>query len=612
MMIERDCLAIQSIELAQEAAIERLLNSYLREVRGGRQPASTGDLSLVEIPHDASTGPPDRRFLMFLTLPASQAILIGEITYLSTIGHHQFGCLFWVGQDKGQLSFSDIHRMKVVDLILTEIASVEPDEEIRDSRRQALQKQIENSIEKTALYVEHRSHSHLLRLDLDGEEQLLAAEQSLLFGHPFHPMPKSSDGFSTDDLDRYAPELGASFSLHYFALSHRLVYEDFLPEATKNIIPASVLKQAGGCLNLIDGDWRLLPCHPQQAAFLSRLPPVQTLMAEGELRYLGPLGRPVYPTSSVRTVFDPEHPFFFKLPLNVRITNFIRVNPLEQLQRTLDVSRAVNALRREVSTPGLTVLLETGFRTIACEEWDETEQKELASQFGVLFRESPAVMSAMAPMVLASLLESHPQSREPAIVRALRRAAGGRPADISFCLEWLGQYLKISVLPLLRLFIQAGISLEAHVQNTLVTLENGWPVHLFVRDLEGGSISRERAEQNGWYGRLLHESSPAFYRDEEAWHRLKYYLFVNQLGHLISILARYLPAEEAKLWQSVRIVLEEHSRGGATHAEKRYLEELLNDPNLPAKANLLSCFQERGEQPVYVAIPNPLRPSEIS
>jgi siderophore synthetase component len=406
--------------------------------------------------------------------------------------------------------------------------------------------------------------------------------------------------------------LGASFSLHYFALSHRLVYDDFLPEPARNVIPAKVLSQAGGCLNLVDGDWRLLPCHPRQAAFLYRLPPVQTLIAEGELRYLGPLGGPVYPTSSVRTVFDPEHPLFFKLPLNVRITNFIRINPLEHLQRSMDVSKAVKTFRSEVSTPGFTVLLEIGFRTIACEEWSETEREELASQFGVLFRESPAAMGTMTPMVLASLLESSPQSREPAIVRALWRAGGGRPPDLSFCLEWLRQYLKISVLPLLRLFIQTGISLEAHVQNTLVALNNGWPLHLFVRDLEGGSISRERAEQNGLYGRLLHENSPAFYRDEEAWHRLKYYLFVNQLGHLISTIARYLPAEEAKLWQAVRSVLEERPRVATTHAEKRYLEELLDDPKLPAKANLLSCFQQRGEQPVYVAIPNPLRTSEIS
>jgi L-2,3-diaminopropanoate---citrate ligase len=611
MMTERDFLAIRSLELAQEAAIERLLNSYLREMRGGQRSASTGDLSLVEMTHDGSTKPPDRRFLMSMSLPASRAVLIGEITYLSTIGYHQFGNLFWVGQDKGQLSFSEIPRMKLVDLILTEISSHEPDEEIRESRRQSLQRQIENSIEKTALYVEHSLYSHS-GLDVEGEGRLLDAEQSLLFGHPFHPMPKSSEGFSPDDLDRYAPELGASFSLHYFALSHRLVYDDFLPEPARNVIPASVLSQAGGCLNLVDGDWRLLPCHPRQATSLYRLPQVQTLIAEGELRYLGPLGEPVYPTSSVRTVFDPDHPFFFKLPLNVRITNFIRINPLEHLQRSMDVSRAIKTLRSEVSTPGFSVLLEVGFRTIACEKWGETEREELASQFGVLFRESPAAMSTMTPMVLASLLESSPQSREPAIVRALWRAGGGRPPDFSLCLEWLGQYLKISVLPLLRLFIQTGISLEAHVQNTLVALNKGWPVHLFVRDLEGGSISRERAEQNGLYNPLLHESSPAFYSDKEAWHRLKYYLFVNQLGHLISTIARYLPAEEAKLWQAVRSVLEERSGVAPTHAEKRYLEELLDDPKLPAKANLLSCFQQRGEQPVYVAIPNPLRPSEIS
>src|SRR5207253_1436612 len=43
----------------------------------------------------------------------------------------------------------------------------------------------------------------------------LAAEQSIRFGHPFHPAPKASPGFTAADLDRYAPEVGASFPLHW-------------------------------------------------------------------------------------------------------------------------------------------------------------------------------------------------------------------------------------------------------------------------------------------------------------------------------------------------------------------------------------------------------------
>ena len=57
------------------------------------------------------------------------------------------------------------------------------------------------------------------------EEITRQAEQSLLLGHPFHPTPKSAEGISDDDLERFAPELGASFRLHYWAVAPELLVE---------------------------------------------------------------------------------------------------------------------------------------------------------------------------------------------------------------------------------------------------------------------------------------------------------------------------------------------------------------------------------------------------
>ena len=50
----------------------------------------------------------------------------------------------------------------------------------------------------------------------------LAAEQSLRFGHPFHPAPKASRGFTPPISTAYAPELGASFPLHWLAVDPAL------------------------------------------------------------------------------------------------------------------------------------------------------------------------------------------------------------------------------------------------------------------------------------------------------------------------------------------------------------------------------------------------------
>src|SRR5699024_8161763 len=158
----------------------------------------------------------------------------------------------------------------------------------------------------------------------------------------------------------------------------------------------------------------------------------------------------------------------------------------------------------------------------------------------------------------------------------------------------------------LRLFIHYGISLEAHVQNSMIALRAGGPVRFYVRDLEGASISREQAIARQWYDGQLEENSLALYHEQEAWDRLKYYFFINHLGHLIFTLARYGGGEEGDLWQVVRAVLQENAALFSPVNGKAYMEELLEQPQWSAKANFISRFQERGGEPLYVPMSNPL------
>jgi siderophore synthetase component len=171
-------------------------------------------------------------------------------------------------------------------------------------------------------------------------------------------------------------------------------------------------------------------------------------------------------------------------------------------------------------------------------------------------------------------------------------------ADERFLKKWLGQYLQISLVPLFRLFVTQGVSMEAHVQNSMVALENGWPVHFFVRDLEGVSVSRDHAPE------LLAGNSEVLYDDWESWERLKYYFFVNHLGHLIHALAYSGGCREESLWDAVAELLQ-------SFEDSPYLRDLFENPGLPAKANLISSFQHRGEKPSYVSIPNPLYKGKV-
>ena len=453
------------------------------------------------------------------------------------------------------------------------VAAPAADPQARAQRQAELAAQIDDSVVRTTRYLEH---GHPPR-PADPQALTRHAEQSLRFGHPFHPTPKSAEGFTAADLAAYAPELGISFVLHYFAIAPEILVEDRLSAAAP-WVPPDVQEQAQRLLGADQGGLALLPVHPWQAGYLRQ----RNAVGPGSgLIDLGPLGRPVYPTSSVRTVCDPTFATSWKLPLHVRITNFVRTNPGEHARRALDASRLIQALRPGWVYDGFDVLVETGYRTI--------DHPALADDITVLYRENPFATRPLAPQVVAGLLEDGPDGEQPELIRSVRQATG----DVT---EWLRRYLEISLLPLLAVFAAHGISLEAHVQNSLLHLEGGWPARFFVRDMEGASVSRQR-----WAGPCdaIPAGSPVLYDDAEAWLRLKYYTVTNHLGHLVHVLGQHTQADESRLWRVIQEVLR------AVQPD-RYVSDLLESPVLPAKANLISRFADRGERPLYVDIPNPL------
>ncbi|SFP50962.1 Siderophore synthetase component [Amycolatopsis arida] len=514
-------------ELAWLAARRRVLNAFLRET--GR--------------HDVPVGR--------LRLPGDVAV---EVIHRSLTGQHDYGAA--LRPDGGRLG----HR-ELVAALVEEVARRAP---VPDAagRVAELTGQIAHSVERSARY---------LRADRpapadDPRALTRHAEQGVLLGHPFHPTPKSAEGLTGEDLERYAPELGASFVPHYVAVPPRLVTQRRVGPGPW--VPAEVARH-------VPAGFAALPVHPWQARHLLDRPEVRAL----DLVPLGPLGAPVYPTSSVRTVCDPDFPTMWKLPLHVRVTNFVRNNPMEQLRRAADAAAVVDRLPLGREFPGFGVLRESGFRTLD----PAVVGDALAAEFGVVYRANPFVADRRAPRVLAALLEEPPGGGPPELAGLVRDPV-----------EWLRRYLDLSLLPLLIVFARYGVSFEAHVQNSLLCLDGGWPARFLVRDLEGVSVSERGAGD-------LPAGSPARYPDEEAWLRLRYHAVTNQLGHLVHVLGRYGTVPEGRLWTVAREAV------AGCDAAGRYGRALLADETLPAKANLLSRFAGRGERPWYVDVPNPLR-----
>lgn len=579
---------------AERAALRRLVNAWLRETGTCDPRVLPGDLSEMVGSRVPVQGKP-----MQIHFPQTGKSLLGGVTWFSPLGHHDFGDRWWMAPNPGAPFREVISWRETARLILEELAAKEGEPERARERVEQILHQMENSVEKTACYLFHRSGSFLAPLgDAEPADRMQAAEQSLCFGHPFHPTPNSSEGFSGKDLKRFAPQLGAAFSLRWFAV-HRDRVKEAVLEKKSAFIPDEVEREAKRRLPEGREEYRLIPVHPWQAEHLLAKESVRKLIGNGVLIDLGTGGKSVYPTSSVRTAWGPGHAVTYKLPLHVRITNFIRNNPPEHLRRSLDASRFIALKREGWNFPGFKVLVETGslsFRSVDGEEG-------LAADLNVLFREQPFFDTKEAPLVVASLLEEPTSGESSLLLHAVKQAGGetGKTISVALAEAWLRRYLEISMVPLLRLFAAEGISLEAHVQNSMLHLEGGWPTRFYVRDMEGVSLSRERLESEE--SPILPEDSPVLYPDREAWIRLQYYFFTNHLGHLIHILARQGQREEAELWGVVRVMLDEMRE----REDNRYAADLIFSPTLPAKANLISRFRERRERPDDVAIPNPMR-----
>ncbi|MCH7230778.1 hypothetical protein L0U85_07930 [Glycomyces sp. L485] len=560
--IETATSTVAARSRAEKAAHQRLLNSYLRE---SGTPLTGDDFGRI-------------------ALPSADASLVIDVVHRSGSGHHSYGDRRWLERSDGERL--PIEHEQLMRLVLDEVEALAGNEfaERADAadRKLELAEQVESSIAATARYLRHRpepvpAHPH---------ESTRQAEQSLVFGHPFHPTPKSTQGFG-DDLELYAPELGASFVPHWFAVDRRILLERRVGPGkwTPDPIAAAAKERLGE-----HRDHTLLPAHPWQARYLLGKPQVAELVAEGKLVDLGPMGAEVYPTSSVRTVCDPSFPTSWKLPLHVRITNFVRNNPVSHLVRATDASALVAELAPRWEHAGFTALAETGFRTVD----PAVVGDDLAADFSVLYRDNPFADGSAAPRVLAGLLEDR-AGDVPHLIHEVRSCAPrpDRAPDAAHVAEWLRRYLAISLLPLLEIFDRDGVGFEAHAQNSLLHTDGGWPTRFWVRDMEGTSVSRKRLCRGA-----VASNSPLLYDDDEAWLRLRYYAVTNHLSHLIAVLGQYTGADESFLWHGVREVL--------TSARSETASDLLARPMLPAKANLLSHFAGRGETPLYVEVPNPL------
>lgn len=573
--------------LADSAASDGMLRCWVRET-GVRRPVDG---------------------VLRLDLHAAGVRLEADVRYWSAVGWHCFG-------RPRIVSGSELDAVSLAALLVAEAARGRPQ---GAEHRAALVGRVAESVRRVAGYIAtRRTHPGTTR----GTRRtpFLAAEQALILGHPLHPAPKSRTGLTDAEEGAYSPELRGSFALHWFAADPSVVSGDAVGPSRAEDLTARL---AGDVPERPEGTV-LIPCHPWQARAVRARPGFRKLLDDGLVHDLGPAGPEWYPTSSVRTVYRPDAPVMLKLSLGLDITNSKRENLRVELARGAEVSRLLDAglgAALAAAHPGFGIVrdpawlaVDTGGRAAAGAEARAGATPSDAPESGleVVLRANPFGPDDRVACV-AGLVAERPdlgRSGLAARVEDLAARTGHPLPDVAE--EWFARYLHAVVEPVLWLYAAYGIGLEAHQQNTLVTLdEDGWPAGGWYRDNQGYYLSASRARELERFLPGVGRDGDSRCEDAVIDERIGYYVGINNVLGLVGAFGSQRLAAERRLLARFRALLRRMHR---TYGENlRLAATLAESPTLRCKANLLTRVDGLDElvgplasQSVYCDIPNPI------
>lgn len=397
----------------------------------------------------------------------------------------------------------------------------------------------------------------------------LAAEQALIFGHWMHPAPKFLGGISGAEERAVTPDWRGALRLHGLAVAG-----DLLEVSGPFALPGF----AAGVLPVHPLTWDRLQCRAD----------VQTLLAQGAIRDLGPMGPVWHATSSVRTLWAAESPWMVKVSLPVVITNSERLNKRHELLAGAAMAQHLARLKGRFGA----------LRFVTDPAWATLRLPGLVeSGFEIILRENPYRVARGGPVVQVAALAAPGIGAAPGM---LARLLAGQDAA-----RWFAAYLEVAVAPLLRLYDATGIAFEAHQQNVLLALENGLPVRADLRDNQGFYLVEEMAPP------ALRAIPNLCYPRAEAEEALAYTLLVNQVFGVIHRLDVEGLLPEAQALAALARLLAGLAEALPGHGG-RLCADWLRASHLPAKGNLLTQLggvdelHLPGEKPPAIRLPNPL------
>jgi siderophore synthetase component len=394
--------ALMAVQEAGRRSMETLLNCYCREVAGPQAQLDVGppfgqndwpQSVHMALRNSGSNG----ASVMHIRFPLSGARLLTVVDAVSATGNYRYRSPFYCKEPAK--AWDLLCCDKLARLLLRELCL-----QSNTPSNDELMEQIRDSVTVTTAVLQAARPGPFSAEPL---QAFIESEQSLLFGHPFHPAPKSRQGVSFDDMLRYSPEMGAKFPLHYFAVRR----DDLLQQSVLATSCDQIIAQQAPAGLAAGDDYALIPTHPWQAHYLLAHTGVAQAIRAGRIRDLGAQGDAYYPTSSIRTLFHPNNPYFYKGSLNIRITNCVRKNAVYELEGALQVTRIMRELMPELQQhfPGAGILEEPAFISLDLKLDDAQLNKEATEGFGMILRRgfNDVLQPGVTPLLAGALFGNH-------------------------------------------------------------------------------------------------------------------------------------------------------------------------------------------------------------
>ena len=213
--------------------------------------------------------------------------------------------------------------------------------------------------------------------------------------------------------------------------------------------------------------------------------------------------------------------------------------------------------------------------------------------------------------LLASLCQDHVFGKASQIENIINHIVSNENStneDISK--RWFKRYLDVSFHPMMWLYTQKGIALEAHQQNSVIKLdENGYPSMFYYRDNQGYYFMKSKEQELRKLLPSLNGESDTVCDDAVAEERFRYYVLFNHILGLVNAFGAAGLVQESDLLLILRQEIEMYTEKDHTGLVSSMLEEKV----LPCKANFLTRVHDMDElvgsletQSVYVNVENPL------